>query len=375
VDSVRQSQIAGALNRVLALSPKPEMQQIAHFILAYQTFVGPEYLEVRIGHLRKYLELARSLHHVVGYPPNQFGEGLAAQEGELKRGESQLKKQHDQFVVTGGSKRLLEKVIIAMRNGLAETALDLLLKADPKEMGDPRQPNHRPGATVLVDLLLRLGRLDDARMALYPEAGEEDSSIDKRAFGLHPQSGLPAWYWLRVQLAAAAGDYDVADELLAEVLDENKKGQGTSGFLAELDVLPLDHPITEIKLEAFAGLLVGDYLLAQATQATHMPWQILPHIPYRRHKPNPLKVPGGQFALLQGARYLTAMLERDAEVWALRAWLALEVGRTGHAHMCADKALALADLGQVMPGVRRIARYRCLPLAQICKLRLELGQE
>jgi hypothetical protein len=371
VDSIRQSQIAGALHRVLALSPKPEMQQVAHFLLAYSTFTGPEYLEVRFGHLRTYLELSRALHQVIGFPPKQYGEGLVAQETDLKRGESQLKKQHDQFVVTGGSKRLLEKVNIAMRNGLAETALELLLKADPKDMTDPRAPGQRPGATVLVDLLLRLGRLDDARMALYPESGPDESTIDKRAFGMHPQVGLPAYYWLRVQMAAASGDYDLADELLAAIHTEDSKGEGLSGLLGELDILPQDYPATKkIDRMAFAGLIVGDFLLARATQATHMPWQLLSHVPYRLHKPHLLKPPGGQFAFVQGARLLSALLEREAEVWALRAWLALEHGRTDRAREYAGKVLSLADLGLAAPGIRRVARFRSLPLAQICMLRL-----
>jgi hypothetical protein len=377
VDAIRQSQIAVALRRVLALSPRPEVQQLAHYLLASRTFLGPEYLEVRVGHQREYLRLARTLRYLIGIPPQQFGETLVAAEAELKRAESQLKKQHDQFVVTAGSKKLLDKVAIAVRNGLAETALDLLLKAEAKDMTDPRTPGQRPGATILIDLLLRLGRLDDARTALYPESGEEDSGRDKRVFGMHPQTGMPAYDWLRVQMAATGGDYELADELLAEVLAEQEKTVGIASLLSQIDLLPSDYAAKgELTRADFAGLLVGDALLRSAVQATHLPWQVLPHVPYRLHKPHLLTPPGGQVTFFQGARILSALLEREAEVWAVRAWLALEHGRTDRARRYAEKAVALADLGPEGPTLRRIrAPFRCLPLAEVCLRRLERRKE
>jgi hypothetical protein len=372
VSFIRQSQIAGALQRVLALNPRPEVQMLTHYLLANRTFIGPEFLEARIHHQRDYLRLARSLGQLVDAPSQQFGEHLVRMESELKKAESQLKKNHDQYVVTAGSKRLLDKVSIALRNGLAETALDVLLKADPKDLSDPRLPGQRPGATMLVDLLLRLGRLDDARTALHPEAAPDEGDLDKRVFGIHPQTRLPAYDWLRVQLAAAAGDYEVANEVLGEIIADQKKNLGVYPLLAGLDILPAKYPEgKDADLATCAGHLVGHILLREAPQAAGMPWQVLRHIPLRLHQPHLPKRPGMHFTLLQGTEAFNAAIGHEADLWALRAWLALEHGRIDRARDHAGKVMKLADYGQAAPGIRHIAAFRCLPLTQLCLERID----
>jgi hypothetical protein len=183
---------------------------------------------------------------------------------------------------------------------------------------------------------------------------------------------LPAYDWLRVQLAAAAGDYEVADEVLGEIIADQKKNLGVYPLLAGLDILPAKYPEgKDADLATCAGLLVGHILLREAPQAARMPWQILRHIPLRLHQPHLPKRPGGHFTLLQGTEAFNAALGHEAELWALRAWLALEHGRIDRARDHAGKAMKLADYGQAAPGIRHIAAFRCLPLTQLCLERID----
>jgi hypothetical protein len=367
VEVIRQTQVVSALRSLLALKPRPQVAQLAHLLLA-EAFYQPQYLEARVAHLRDYLRLSRSLKSLPGVPAEEFRERLDQVAKDIQNVERSLQNRRDQYQVTAHTKPLLQKARLALENGLAETALDLLLKADPKDLEDKRLPGERPGATMAVDLLLGLGRLDEARAALTPEDTSE-GSLSKSVFGTHPQLGLPAYEWFQTQLAAACGDYEAADEALADSI-EQLRHTNLDPLLAQLDILPFAPQGKEQDKDdagRFAGLLVGHMLLSAAQEATRRPWQILRHVPYRLHPPHTPKRPGLEALLFQGTQLLMLLYQQQADLWTVRAWLALEHGRIDRVRDFTSKAFALADLGRgAVKGTKQILLFRSRPLASLC---------
>src|SRR5437763_13989729 len=86
-------------------------------------------------------------------------------EKNVKAMERDIKNRQDQYEVQAANKPVLQKVVIAMQMGLADTALNVLLKADPKDLyarpGNPQMA----GATLEINLLLSLGRIEEVREA------------------------------------------------------------------------------------------------------------------------------------------------------------------------------------------------------------------
>jgi hypothetical protein len=372
VDLVRRSQAAGALVTLLELKPAPEVAMMAHYLLAEAVFTperpgAPDnYLEPRVAHFRAYAQLLKARTPPPGVPSEQFAKEVERVERRLKELVQALKNKKDQYLVNAGTKPTLVKARLALDNGLAETGLNLLLDAvknDPKSLHDQRNPNDRPGPTLIIQLLLGLGRLGDARQALE-SVGEKEEQ--KAGLGMHPMLRIPAYPWLVAQLAAASGDYAAADEALADCIAAVRKNPAAFLYLAAMDVLPPGYRNNRpADVREFAGLMVGDILLRNASQAAGA-WQILPHVPKRLHKPAGLKQPGWQASLMQGRQYLFLVHEQMADLYSLRAWLALEQGRTGHARKCLAEAFALGDLGQVAPGFHQLLPFRARQLAHTC---------
>ena len=391
---IRQSQAVGALHAALELKPEPEVEQVANLMLAelfsspkfadnrippsrsrprlFAGFTGTEYYEPGVGAYREYVRLSKALGRLIGVPPQQFAAELTNHEKVLKVLEDGLQARRNSYENAAARKPLLEQVAIAGGHGLAETALNLLLEAlknDPATLADKRNPRERTGATVIVRLFLGLGRLEEARQVLVPPSSP-DKAIDKRGFG--SIQGIPAYEWLVAQQGAAAGDYEAADKALAESVELLGSNQGVNQVLAQLDVVPQGFGEgKDANLRVLAGALTGDVLLRDAPQAAGMPWQILPHVPYRLNKPYGPKVPGWPFEMGQGSQYIAAVLHSTADLWTIRAWLALEQGRTAQAREYARKALDLSDVGAGREGVRRIMLFRSRALAVLCLERLD----
>jgi hypothetical protein len=294
----------------------------------------------------------------VGVPAAQFAAEMANQEKILKNLEDMLKSRRDHYENAAVRKPLLEQVALARSHGLADTALNLLLaalKSDPATLSDRRNPNLRPGAVLTVHLLLGLGRLDDAREALSPPA---DQKFDRRSFGTL-SGGTPAYEWMVAQLGAATGDYEAADKALAEGIELLWRAPEASLFLRQLNFIPRDgREGKEADLSTLAAVLTGDALLRNATLATRRPWQILLHIT----SPGPAQ---------KWSQVILARFPPMGDLWTIRAWLALEQGRTERVGEYARKALELSDLGFGAPGVRQILVFPSRRLVGLCLERIE----
>ncbi|MFO0925766.1 MAG: hypothetical protein U0736_01855 [Gemmataceae bacterium] len=358
VPLIRQTQVAAALRNVLKLNPRPDRQQNAHRLLS-EVFHEPEYFEPQVHHMKEYLRLSQQLGSVPTAAANSSREELKKLEKFVKEMETQLKGRQDEYLLNAANKPLMQKVRIAREKGLADTALNLLLKADPQELHERRGPREPSGSMVTVMLLLGLGRIDEAREALVPDPA---AASERRDFGIHPL-GLPAYDWFRVQLGAADGDYAAIDAHLELSIRELEKNPVYTELLAQLDVLPASLAGRPGDRGTLAAALVGYCLLREAPQGAGLPWQWLRHLPYRLYPPHLPRRPETHATVIQGAQLLMQVQEPIADLWTLRAWFALEAGRIADARAHLAHALNLSDFGDDGRGNRVIAGFRSRPLA------------
>jgi hypothetical protein len=343
VDLIRRAQVAAALNRVFKLDPPARVRQAAHLHLL-DVYQEPQYLELAVKHFREYVQLCKAMKYVPGVPPERTLEEIDAQATRLKEAERQLKDAQDRYELrSAGKTSVLEKALIALDSNLPDTALKLLTEADPKDVQAPNSRGVSVGAALTVGLLLAVGRVDDASQPLVEAA--KDPSFDRRLFGTNQELGLPAYEWFRVILGAATGDYQSADQFLEECLKHVEVLQSASGPLGVMEVVlsPLKgEEKRKLTLSDFAALTVGDILLGQAPAAAGVPWQWGRFAPLRPRNPKAeLPIRAWQLSLGYGTGILNQLQSRQADLWTLRAWLALEQGSTERAREQARKALAL----------------------------------
>jgi tetratricopeptide (TPR) repeat protein len=289
----------------------------------------------------------------------QFEEALAQLDKQLKNLELRLTQQRNRYEVESAYKPAVEKARIALKYGLAETALDLLQKVEKKEELAEVRGNAPPGVQLGVELLLGLGRLDEARDILTPPADSLEK-FNKDIFGMH-LFGLPAWDWFEVQLAAASGDYETADRALAEAMELIEKRAPYVQLLVELRVVDretwLGKPMTP---GMFSAILLGDVLLDRAVRATRLPYRGLTAL---------VQVPwDGRLEL--GRRMLANVNQQRANLMSLRAWLSLE---SGHVDRAREQALQAITTGQgdAPKGFRLLMDFAGRPLAYLVLQRTE----
>src|SRR5262249_2222101 len=269
IPAIRRTQAAAAWRNVLKLTTRPELQMLAHDQLA-QLFFDPAYRELNVYHYKESLRLQQELLTAASVATASVKERFKALEQELRGRERDLKARRDLYVTRSANKPLMEKVRIARENGLPETTLDLLLKADPNDLVDAARLER---AGWVVRLLLAMGRVDEAMQALTPDP-KSDKPFDKRVFGID-DLGLPAYEWFRVQAGAATGNYTDADQFLGERIAALEESSLYSGMLAPLlyssimgrELPPADFLKRKINRSTFAASLIGDILLREAQQA------------------------------------------------------------------------------------------------------------
>jgi hypothetical protein len=368
VELIRQTQVVYALNEALRLKPTAAMAQWAHLLLAEAYGADPSntYFELRVRHLKEYLRYSRQLKSLVRVPPERFTERYKELEKHLKGLDRELKNKQDQYEVNAANKPVLQKARTAAQHGLAETAVKLLMQADVKELSDKGNPRVRTGATLLLYLLLGMGRLEEVREALEPEMFH--LRFDKDSLGEHP-IGLRAYEWFQIQLAAGCGDYARADREFAELLKlRSRNNPVVYPLLASLDILPYKKAVQKTgSVSDLLALATGHLLLQEATQAAGLPWQIQRHLPVTLQPPYYLRRwPGPLAALQQASRSAMSLLVQEAELRTLRGWLALEAGDTE----TATRELRLAQERLTVPGRpgggRAILLSRSGGLTQVC---------
>jgi hypothetical protein len=329
VAAVRRTQVAAALNHALALRPNPLTAQQAHELLALMYLnIPPQkaeaelpYLELVAKHRRAQLQIMQEAGPVPGVSAKDYSRGLEILEKEVKALDSKVHRLENQYMVSAERKPLRDRYQIALDKGLVETALNAALGApDPAELWDPaRGLGGRPLAYGVLELLLDLGRLDDARQLLEPSEEKGD------------QATMVALLWYQVRRTAAAGDYAAADRYLAQV---QAIGEGAAADLSALVA------------QALGQGLLG----ALMRPITVVPWQR---------------------SVLQANQTGLAYLQKQAELHLMRGWLALEAGDTDKAaeHLRAAEQMAppperwLAQLPDLKSITREQVVGGLLPLA------------
>ena len=140
-------------------------------------------------------------------------------------------------------------------------------------------------------------------------------------------------------------------------------------LLGELDILPpgvswRDDPAN---LSRSLALVVGDALLRGARLAARLPGDLSSRSPLTANPPYRWRPLGVGFALGNASEYASNSLEQAATMTTLRAWLALERGRTADASRLAKEALEASDLGPGTGGQRLFLPFRSMPLAGLVR--------
>src|SRR5262249_324101 len=122
----------------------------------------------------------------------------------VKEMEKRVKDNQNRYEVQSDQKRVFQKAQIAMRLGLGDKALQVLLESEDLEFG-------KEGTQMELDLLLSMGRLEELREQLWPKDEKQREVIPE---GLNQALGIGTYERYRFLLAAAEGDYQEADEFL-----------------------------------------------------------------------------------------------------------------------------------------------------------------
>jgi uncharacterized protein (TIGR03067 family) len=332
--TLRLVQTVTALHHALTLNPSLEQ---AHNIL-FQVYVQMHYFDAAAHHLGERVKILRDIkfRRRSGEKPeafekrqSDFKKGVKDLQKRLKGLEQEVDRRSKDYRRNAINQPLQRKFTLSLLEpykgqkpdplgrGLANTGLDLLLKAKGSEK-DPML------AIWQIRLLMTLGRLQEAREDL--PALEDALARIRKQKKKNPKLGAMegpldfsiAWY--KVLLAAAAGHYTEADELLDALV---KKTHANPRFLR----------------------YTAGYLLQGATFSDLLRRQML--------------VRQGVMPLLEGQmmesmRRLAGPLRSEADFHLLRGLLALEHGETTRAYGELAKTLRLTQHLTINPQPRTV---------------------
>jgi hypothetical protein len=197
---------------------------------------------------------------------------------------------------------VLERALDALRRGLAEQALTVLMESDVLEFGPP-------GAQLEIELLLTTGRLAEARRLLSDPNANLREGLGTTAVG--PTSVVAAYDWDQLLLAVGEGDSQAADkqlQALSEFQEEQVQRQIQQLLFAPpMGVVGLGLSQTS-RDKPLAVLALGHLQLVGALQATGT---------------------------------LAPSLQGKANLMVLRGLLALEAGNTALAEAQFRQAVAI----------------------------------
>ena len=202
---VRQVQIAAALRRALALDPDREVALGLSLLLYEQT----GFVDLAAGCAKERLRVQRE--------QGQTEAALKPLADELDRLEKEIERRQTTFELRAAGKPDVGRAEIALALHLGGKALEVLEKTDWTKLDD-KDPNKLLGVELELSLMLRTGRAEEVGKALADQASL------KNELGVDPDCGLPAYEWLRVEAAAATGDYAEADRWLEAIRERSPEG-------------------------------------------------------------------------------------------------------------------------------------------------------
>lgn len=332
---IRRAQKTTAFQNALRFGLTPRDAATAHEAL-FSVFRQLKYPDAAANHLREGIKSLRAAGPLPGEPPENFQRRLEDLSNRLNALEDEAQRQERSYTVNSANRPPLEKVRMALERGLAESALNAMKEASSKDISTVMD---RAIVARVGELLLDLGRVDEAADLLVPEGEEADKPV--------PPSTLNA----RLRLAAARGNYAEADRHLADALNHAWKEP-----LGNRERAP--DPLAEFAKG------VGRVLLLEAQRLGGVPRPpdgfgaprlpvVFPLTPSRSF------AGGAEFGVrhLRLQALLSGLLvqQERGELHLTRGWLALESGRCDEARRDFEAASeALPDEKRWVPEVNRL---------------------
>jgi hypothetical protein len=196
---LRQAQASTALNLAVAL--KPDLAQ-AHLHLAW-LYRATGCLDLALEHLRTYVKLIHTSGPSGGDRDGPVRETEMRYEEQANQLAQMVRDREESYTAAAVRVRILDRALIALQNGLAGKARDILLETDYAAFGPE-------GMALELELLLRTGRSRDVLKWLGPE---QEAAL-----------GASASHSLRVRALTALGDYALAQEELTRASGEQSRG-------------------------------------------------------------------------------------------------------------------------------------------------------
>jgi tetratricopeptide (TPR) repeat protein len=206
---IRNAQLAAALQTFLRLTPDANETADAHEIL-YDLYGQMGYLDAAVHHLRRAVD-KRSALGPRGVAPELHAQILEREAAELRKQEAELETRHQRYDVNAVSKTGLDKVQVAVELRLSDTAFAALEQFSQENQIDSLAPKEQAIVKQVTAMALHLGRLDKA----------DELLLDRQKRGGQPVR--PDYVDLYVCQAAARGDYEEADRLLDEALEQARQ--------------------------------------------------------------------------------------------------------------------------------------------------------
>jgi hypothetical protein len=272
---VRTIQTVTAL--VQAVTVRPDLA-VAHEALG-ELFAEVEYLDLALHHRKTTLELVRRAGRGAGEDETAFQTRLQHLEQGLEQIESVVQDSENRYLIQTRTLAAdpLARALLARRLGLADKALDVLLRSSPDLYGVE-------GLQLLLELLLHTGRAQDARILLdrdelrrNPAGLKSYGLAGGRESGMRWSYTLPAYEWFDFCQAAAAGNYDRAALVLASIRESMKLSEDR--FLAQQRAALAARLVADLGTATMPGAIASrttQRVLLDQTQAGLLPVLFLP---------------------------------------------------------------------------------------------------
>jgi hypothetical protein len=331
LDYLRQVQMINALQTVVNLQEDSRLAGLAHGFLA-QIYLEPSlsYVDVALQHRKEQLRLAKLYGALAGETAEDAEERIKQLEDAVEQLEEEVGKRKLQFGVgSGHGERVLDRAKRALGMGLAGEALQTLLQSGGVEFG-------ADGARLQINLLLTLGRAEDARRMINDKEVAEDfaqGALGSLQFG---NAVLPAYPWFLLALAEVAGDDAEADRQLEELSKAVRPPE--PGSLASPEFL-IGQSLLDALPRPDSYKAMTTYFQFRRMVSNPAEMQLLQYVMATRG-PRPA---ANQDLLLDLRLMQSALVQRRyADVFVLRGILALDRGDTDKAREHFQEALKYA---------------------------------
>jgi tetratricopeptide (TPR) repeat protein len=311
---LRTAEAVTAYKHALAVNPDLEEAHV-DLISLYQDM---NYQDEVLAELKEVLRCNRKAGRLAGENQKDYAARILDLEDLTAKKEKDVAGLLDKFEVKSAGMPVFNKAEAAWAEyGLAGKALSILLASDVASFG-------REGMGLELELLLHTGRVKDVREWPDPDAAKD-------------YLGKEQFVEMQLQLDAASGDYQKADDDLEEMIGGVHAVEGPDGAR-----LPIRAGVVVAAARAVLLAQPGDDYVPFLSSAT-------------------LYYP----SILQNATRLTDYMRQEADLTTLRGLLALESGAVDQARKDFQDALGLwGDSAKANGGGG--LNYSARPITQDC---------